>query len=127
MEDFKERRHLERFSIPGAKTLYKIHKKINLLSRYNGPTNLKDITKNGACIEIKEDLQPGCLLILLIIVPGEEKFNVRGQVVWTKKVPVQNSGLAGIQFSPYGEGKPYNSFKTRKTLEKLTQQYLNTN
>ncbi len=127
MEDFKERRHLERFSIPGAKTLYKIHKKINLFRRYCGPTNLKDITKHGACIEIREDLHAGCLLILQIIVPGEEKINVRGQIVWTNKAQVQNYGLAGIQFSPYGEGKPYNAFKIRETLEKLTQQYLNNN
>lgn len=85
---------------------------------------LKDITKHGACIEIKEDLPSGSRLLLEIIVPGEQRINVRGQVVWTNKAPKQNSGLAGIQFSPYGEGKPYNSFKTRELLEKLTQQYL---
>ena len=75
----------------------------------------------------RQNLQPGRLLILQIIVPGEEKFSVRGQIVWTNKGHMQGSGLAGIQFSPFGEGKPYNSFKTRKTLEKLTEQYLNTN
>jgi len=124
MVNYKERRHLERFSIPGAKTLYKLYKKINLFNRYNGPTNLKDITKHGACIEIKEDVRPGNQLLMRIIVPGEQKISVRGQVVWTNKAREHSSGFAGIQFSPYGEGKPYNSFKTREALEKLTQQYL---
>ena len=127
MEDFKERRHLERFSIPGAKTLYKIQKKINLFNRFNGPTELKDLTKHGACIEIREDLPPGSMLIMQIIIPGQVKFNVRGQIVWRSKSQVQSLGFAGIQFSPYGGRKPYNSFKTRETLEQLTQQYLISN
>jgi len=124
MEDFKERRHLERFSIPGAKTLYKVNKKIAWLSRYVGPTQLKDITKNGACIEIKENIPPGRILNLKIIVPGEEKISVRGKVVWTDTMQAPPPAKAGIQFLPYGKGKPYNSFKTHEILERLTRQYM---
>jgi hypothetical protein len=126
MANFKERRHLERFSIPGAKTLYKVDKRINLFNRYLGPTNLKDITKNGVCIEILEEIKPGSLLNLKILVPGEEKLDLRGQLVWSEKIEAHRPVKAGIQFLPYGKGKPYNSFKTRETLERLTRLYLNT-
>jgi len=123
MDDVKERRHLERISIPGAQTLYKVEKKFTLLNRYTGPTTLKDITKHGACIEIRDDLSPGSRLSLEIIVPGEEKISVRGQIVWANQDQSRGSGFAGVQFWPYGEGKRYNSFKTRETLERLTRHY----
>jgi hypothetical protein len=124
MQNFKERRHLERFSIPGATTLYRLDRKIGFLNRYTGPTRLKDITKHGACIEIKENIVTGSVLNIKIIVPGEEKISIRGQIVWNNHSAERPAAEAGIQFLPYGKGKPYNSFKTREILERLTRQYL---
>jgi len=122
MEKKKERRHLERFEIPGAQIMYKQGKGFRLFDRYIGPLPLKDITKNGACIEINQPVDRGTLLDIEINIPGHKKVHVKGHVVWTSYP--EEPTHAGVQFMPYGEGKKYNSFDSRMQLEHLTQQYL---
>ena len=118
----KERRHLERFEVPGAQVMFKSNKGFRLFERSIGPLPLKDITKNGACITLDQPLGKGTLINIVIRIPGQEKIKVKGHVVWSSYPhdPLQ----AGVQFLPYGEGKLYNSFSSRQQLEQLTQQYL---
>jgi hypothetical protein len=121
-ESKKERRHLERFEVPGAQILFKPGKKFRLFERFTGPLPLKDITKNGARIIIDQPLERGTLINIEIRIPGQGKIKVKGHVVWNSypNDPLQ----AGVQFLPYGEGKQYNSFSIRQQLEHLTEQYL---
>jgi hypothetical protein len=118
----KERRHLERFEVPGAQILYKSGKAFNIFERYSGPVPLKDITKNGACILIDQQVERGTLVNIEIRIPGQEKIKVKGHVVWNSYP--KDPSYAGVQFLPYGEGKKYNSFNCRQQLEYLTEQYL---
>jgi hypothetical protein len=122
MERKRERRHLERFEVPGAKVLYKQGKGFHLFERYTGPLPLKDITKNGACIAVDGPVEKGTLLKIEVQLPNQQKFRIKGHVVWTSypKAPSH----AGVQFLPYGQGKKYNSFDSHELLERLTQEYL---
>ena len=121
-DSIKERRHLERFEIPGAQIMFKPGKGFRLFERFTGPLPLKDITKNGACIIIDQPLDKGTLVNIEIRIPGQRKIKIKGHVVWNSYPhdPLQ----AGIQFLPYGEGKQYNSFYSRQQLEQLAQQFL---
>jgi hypothetical protein len=109
-----ERRHADRFEIPGALVNYK------LKDGLNAQTPLKDITNAGARFEIGHIINRGDFVELDIRIPGKDPISVKGNVVWATNFD------AAIQFVPFGTDERYNSFKSYKLLKSVITDCVNT-
>jgi len=105
-----ERRHSDRFEIPGARVNY---------SQENGKKEqmpLRNITHGGICFGTEQPLEKGALVEVDIKLPGNAEIYVKGNVVWASKFD------AAVQFLPFGTDERYNSFKSyQKIKEVLTE------
>ena len=105
-----ERRHSDRFEIPGARVNYSMEngKKVQM--------PLRNITHGGICFGIEQPLEKGELVEVDIKLPGNAEIYVKGNVVWASKFD------AAVQFLPFGTDERYNSFKSyQKIKEVLTE------
>jgi hypothetical protein len=123
MNNPKERRFYERLVIPGAEVAYRLRKNFNWFGGYNGPVPMKDITKSGICFRLSTFLDRGTPLEIKVLIPGQEPFAVKGDIVWANKLSTASGSFAGVQFKPFGKGRRYNSFKTHEKLEQITRQF----
>ncbi|MFC2088953.1 PilZ domain-containing protein, partial [Calditrichota bacterium] len=103
MADKQERRALNRFNVPGSMVLYKKDEGMKIFQRYSVMSEIKDLSKSGVGLQIKNGIKKGERLQLQIVLPGEEKIDVKGRVRW--KIPEDNKyNNIGIQFEPFGRG-----------------------
>jgi hypothetical protein len=115
-----ERRFIDRFQVPKARVRYAKENFIVLVSR---AMPLKDLSKYGACIELKEEIDPGYVVTIKISVPGKKSISVKGKIIWSNSKETDFRHHAGIQFLPFGKGRKYNSFNSRQKLEYWTNQF----
>ena len=113
-----ERRHLDRFKIPGAEISYK------LLDGSWSCVILIDITRSGVRFEIKNTVNVGEIIELEIIVPKKDKIFIKGHVVWTSKSNSENPSYAVVEFLPFGSDERYNSMHSYEQLKELSEEYL---
>ena len=113
-----ERRHLDRFKIPGAEISYKLPD--GSWSR----VNLVDITRSGVRFETKNAVNIGEIIELEIIVPRKDKIYIKGHVVWTSKPDLENPAYAVVQFLLFGSDERYNSMHSYEQLKELAEEYL---
>jgi hypothetical protein len=115
-----ERRHLDRFKIPGAEVSYKLP---------NGSSScvkLVDITRSGIRFETKNGVNIGEIIELEIIVPRKDKIIIKGHVVWTSNPDSKNLPYAVVQFLVFGSDERYNSMQSYEQLKELSEEYLQT-
>jgi hypothetical protein len=123
MSETTERRALNRIEIPSAEVLYKPIKRFNLFSTLTGPTNLINISKSGACFISKNSLEKGSEVMLKLFIPEQDPLFVKASTVWISANQEHSQMSVGVQFKPFGKGKAYNSFESKKILEKLYKVY----
>jgi hypothetical protein len=111
-EKMLERRHSDRFEIPGARVNY------CLPDGNKAQMPLRNITHGGICFGIEHSLQKGDLVELDIKLPGNAEISVRGNVVWTSKLD------AAVQFLPFGTDERYNSFTSYQKLKNLLTEHV---
>ena len=115
-----ERRFIDRFRVPKARVRYAKENFIVPVSRAMPLTNL---SKYGACFELKDEIDPGNLVIIKISVPGKRSILVKGKVIWSDSNNNKIHHRAGIQFLPFGKGRKYNSFNSLEKLKYWTEQF----
>ena len=108
-----ERRHSDRFEVPGAMVQYQMNGEIK------NQMPLKDITNGGIRFNISHHLQKGDFIELEIEIPENEKITVKGNVVWATNVD------AAVQFLPFGTDERYNSFESYQQIKNLMNEYIN--
>ncbi len=113
-----ERRHLDRFKIPGAEISYKLPD--GSWSR----VNLVDITRSGVRFENKNTINIGEIIELEIIVPRKNKIFIKGHVVWTSNPDSKSPAYAVVQFLVFGSDERYNSMRSYEQLKELSEEYL---
>jgi hypothetical protein len=123
MSEKSERRSLNRIEIPSAEIFYKPKKRLNILTILIGPTDLINISKSGACFISKNPINKGSDVLLKIVLPIKDPIILKANTVWTSANHEPGQMLVGVQFTPFGEGKRYNSFETMKELEQLYSSY----
>ena len=101
-----ERRHLDRFKMPGAKISYK------LPDGSSSCVKLVDITRSSIRFEINNSVVIGEIIELEIIVPRKDKIFIKGHVVWTSKPDSESPAYAVVQFLPFGSDERYNSMQS---------------
>lgn len=122
MQNLNERRYADRVYIPDGKIFYRKLEKFMMLSRYQGPVRLEDITKSTISIPGELQYPRHTPVELKISAPGFPDICLKGQVMDYEED--QGSGMIKtiIQIMPFGQGKTYNSFKTKKKLDKILSQ-----
>jgi hypothetical protein len=123
LNEGKDRRYIDRLIIPGAKVYYKKLAGFAIFHRYHGPLHLSDITKSTISIPEKIDLPSKTNLNLKIIFPEENLINMKGIIAGFEPDPKGQWTKTIIQFNPYGHGKMYNSFRSKKRLDRFLAYY----
>jgi len=117
-----ERRALQRLEIPGSLACYKKEKNIPILNRYSELMDLKNLSKSGVCLQIKNGIKKGDRLLLQLVLPGDYKIELKGQVRW-KSGTAGDFNEVGIQFEPFGAGRSLNSLSSLEKLRTISNQY----
>ena len=60
----------------------------------------------------------GDQIYLKIDIPGRQKIQIKGRVVWVSEQEIENHAV-GVQFLPFRTMKGYNTFSAREKLERL--------
>jgi hypothetical protein len=116
----RERRFTERFNLPDGLLFYRIIRKLNWLSNFQGPCELNDIASNSASFECTHELGLKKLVELKISLPSFNKeITVKGHII--RKSITKKSGeyLYVVQFSPFGKGYQYNTHMSREDMREF--------
>jgi hypothetical protein len=112
-----ERRHADRFTIPGAKM--RIHQ--------NGATSellhVEDMTKSSIRFQIERSVIQGQEIEIELNVPEMDPLLIKGHVIWAIDPWGAENGNAVIQFLPFGTDERYNSIQTYEQLCAITDKY----
>lgn len=119
MKNNVESRTEKRVEIEGASIKYRKLNGNAFSGKFTDPLQLKNISQNGACLEIHHYLRNGDTLLLDIIIPNEDNIQARGVVKWTQINSWKGLTEAGVQFSQFGWGDPWNFTQYKNKLNKL--------
>ncbi len=123
MSESKDRRYIDRIMIPGAKVYYKKSSRFTYFTRYHGPLHLADITKSTISVPEKLALHIKTDLDLKIVIPENRIISLKGIICGFENDINSQSIRTIIQFNPYGYGKKYNSFRSKKKLDHFLDYY----
>lgn len=123
MEQNEDRRALDRIRIAGAEVFYRFSKEMHLLAPFNGPGPLEDLTWSSLRFTTDKSLHAGEMVEVELSIPHEDKIRIRGYLIWTSDLPIQDKYYAVVQFLPYGTGRMYNSLKVKDRLQELVDKY----
>ena len=123
MSESNDRRYIDRIMIPGAKVYYKKSSGFTYFKRYRGPLYLTDITKSTVSVPEKLSLHIKTGLDLKIVIPENQIISMKGIISGFETDINSQSVKTIIQFNPYGHGKKYNSFRSKKKLDRFLADY----
>ena len=114
----KDRRYSQRYHFDEAKVYCQENSTFRLFKQFSEPFDLNDLTKSGICFRTNRNITAGDTVHLKIDIPGRQKIQVKGRVVWVDHQGT-NEHSVGVQFLPFGTLKGYNTFSAREKLERL--------
>jgi Tfp pilus assembly protein PilZ len=114
----KDRRYSQRYHFDEAKVYCQENSTFRLFKQFSEPFDLNDLTKSGICFRTNKNITTGDMVHLKIDIPGRQKIQVKGRVVWVDNRET-NEYSVGVQFLPFGTLKGYNTFSAREKLERL--------
>ena len=123
MDTEKDKRNTDRIQIPDAVVIFRQRNRLGLFERFSRPMKLYNLTKSGVCFRSEKRLDPGSSLCVDIIIPGEKKLRMIGDVKWIDDRMADKSCLIGAQFTAFGKGRNYNSIRSLERLRRLQEKY----
>ena len=84
--------------------------------------DLKNLSKSGVCLQIKNGINKGDRLTIQLVLPGNDKIELKGQVRW-KADTVGQFNEVGIQFEPFGVGRNFNPLTSLEKLRNISDEY----
>jgi uncharacterized OB-fold protein len=123
MENFRERRNLKRFTIPGAIVKYQQEKGFQGSMEYSGEGKLINMTVNAARFEAQHLLTPGAVAILDLYIKGKESIHVLGNILWVSKPENGSPANAMVQFFPFSTVHGHNTIESKLQLELVNKEY----
>jgi Tfp pilus assembly protein PilZ len=114
----RDRRYSQRFHFDEGKVYCQEDSTFRLFKQFSEPFDLNDLTKSGICFKTTKKISKGDQVHLKIYIPGRQKIQVTGRVVWVSAREI-NDHSVGVQFLPFSTMKGYNSFSAREKLERL--------
>jgi Tfp pilus assembly protein PilZ len=114
----RDRRYSQRFHFDEGKVYCQENSTFRLFKQFSEPFDLNDLTKGGICFHTNKNISAGDTVHLKIDIPGRQKIQVKGRVVWVNDQETSQYKV-GVQFLPFGTLKGYNTFSAREKLERL--------
>ncbi len=118
MTQNKDRRYSQRYHFDEAKVYCQENSTLRLFKQFSEPFDMNDLTKSGICFRTNKKVSSGDTIHLKIEIPGHQKIQLKGRVVWVNQQPTSEN-MVGVQFLPFGTLKGYNTFSAREKLERL--------
>lgn len=112
-----DRRNQDRFTIPGAKVLYKAKDKSIVVSP------LVDISKSSLRFELIKDIAESPHIDFELFISPMEKISLKGKVVWDSLIDFDQKKYVAIQFLPFGSWNVYNSPESFARIVMLFNKY----
>jgi Tfp pilus assembly protein PilZ len=113
-----ERRIAKRIVISGAKVNYKLE------NGETGTSRLENLTKNSACIQLKQRVLSGQSIELELVIPKKPIISVKAKIVWVlPRGGYEEGSNIGIQFRPFGKEEKFNDPEIENQLEKVMAEY----
>ena len=113
-----ERRIAKRIVISGAKVNYKLE------NGETGTSRLENLTKNSACIQLKQRVLTGQSIELDLIIPKQPLISVKAKIIWVlPRGGYEEGSNIGIQFRPFGKEEKYNDPEIEEQLIKVMEDY----
>ena len=112
-----DRRNQDRFTIPGAKVLYKAK------DRSIAVSPLVDISKSSIRFELTKDIAEENNINFELITSPMDKVNLKGKVVWNSYIDSEAKRHVAIQFSPFGTWDDYNTLESFASIIELFNIY----
>ena len=113
-----ERRIAQRIVISGAKVNYKLE------NGDTGSSRLENLTKNSACIQLKQRVLSGQSIEIELVIPKKPKIFVKAKIVWVlPRGSYEEGANIGIQFRPFGKEEKYNAPESEEQLLKIIKEY----
>ena len=113
-----ERRIAKRIVISGAKVNYKLE------NGETGTSRLENLTKNSACIQLKQRVLSGQSIELDLIIPNQPIISVKAKIVWVlPRGGYEEGANIGIQFRPFGKEEKFNDPQAEDQLQKVMETY----
>jgi hypothetical protein len=125
MKENVEARTEKRVTIDGASVKYRKLNGNAFSGRFTEPLTLKNISKHGACFEIHHYLRNGDTLLIDLIMPDKENIQARGVVKWTQINSWKGLTEAGVEFSQFGWGDPWNFTQYKTKLNTIIEKTYN--
>ena len=114
----KERRFAQRIVISGAKVNYKLE------NGDTGSSRLENMTKNSACIQLKQRVLSVQSIEIELVIPKKLKIFVKAKIVWVlARGSYEEGANIGIQFRPFGKEEKYNAPELEEQLIKIIEEY----
>jgi Tfp pilus assembly protein PilZ len=114
----KERRIAQRIVISGAKVNYKLE------NGETGSSRLENLTKNSACIQLRQRVLSGQSIEIELIIPQKPKIFVKAKIIWVlPRGSYEEGANIGIQFRPFGKEEKYNPPKVEEQLIKIMEEF----
>jgi len=114
----RERRIAQRIVISGAKVNYKLE------NGETGSSRLENLTKNSACIQLKQRVLSGQSIEVELVIPKNPKIYVKAKIVWVlPRGSYEEGSNIGIQFKPYGKEEKFNPPEIEKQLLKIMKEF----
>ena len=114
----RDRRYSQRFHFDEGKVYCQENSTFRLFKQFSEPFDLDNLTKGGMSFRTSKNISMGDRIHLKIEIPGRQKIQLIGHVVWVADQDTNNHAV-GVQFLPFGTMKGYNTFNAREKLERL--------
>jgi len=118
MAEDKDRRYSQRFHFDEGKVYCQENSTFRLFKQFSEPFDLNDLTKSGISFKTSKNITTGDQIYLKIDIPGRQKIQIKGRVVWVSEQDINNHAV-GVQFLPFSTMKGYNTFGVREKLDRL--------
>jgi len=118
-----ERREYPRFKIPGARVVFYQEEGFKGSESLVDEGLMDDCSLNGIRFETEKELIPGARVRLELVIPGKNTMAIKGNIIWTSFLSDKNKSYAVVEFSPFGNGKGYNSENVRNDLENIAEEF----
>ena len=118
MTEDKDRRYSQRFHFDEGKVYCQENSTFGLFKQFSEPFDLNDLTKSGISFKTSKNITTGDQIYLKIDIPGRQKIQIKGRVVWVSEQDINNHAV-GVQFLPFSTMKGYNTFGVREKLDRL--------
>jgi Tfp pilus assembly protein PilZ len=114
----RDRRYSQRFHFDEGKVYCQENSTFKIFKQFSEPFDLNNLTKGGMSFRTSKKISRGDRIHLKIEIPGRQKIQVIGHVVWVTDQDTNNHAV-GVQFIPFSTMKGYNTFSAREKLERL--------